>query len=207
MPTNLPWITWLSKLLPDALRGPHAQRVIACLLVVLPFTCCAKAQVVPALRYGSQISGFATFTDIKPNYQYFTDLAVYGFTVGGYLQTRKVLGVEVRGSIARWGGVQHEESAVGGARAALHHGRFSPYVAILGGGGHVWIAQNHPAPGEERISKSYLGPQWTVLGGLDFHLRHRWSIRAAEFSYSNIYVDNQTLRPLGVRAGIVYRFR
>jgi hypothetical protein len=208
MPKKLSSIAWLSKLLPDALRGPLAQRVILAVLVVLPFTPSAKAQVVvPGLRFGTQLAGFGTFTGIKPNYQFYTDNAVYGFTLGGYLQTRKILGLEVRGSVAKWGSVQHEEAALGGPRAALHLGRFSPYVSFLGGGGHVWVAQNHPLPGQERISKSYLGPQWTILGGIDVHFRHKWSIRAGELSYSHVYADSQVVRPLGASAGVVYRFR
>jgi hypothetical protein len=208
MPRKMPWFAWLSKLLPDALRGPLALRIVTCLLVVLPFTSSAQAQVVvPGLRFGSSIAGFGTFTGIKPNYQYFTDNAVYGFTIGGYLQTRSIIGVEIRGSVAKWGSVQHEEAALAGPRAALHLGRFSPYVGILGGGGHVWIAQNHPLPGHERISTAALGPQWTVLGGIDVHFLHKWSIRAGELTYSRVYTDHETVRPLGASAGIVYRFR
>jgi hypothetical protein len=208
MPETLPCCTWFSKPLRWTPPSRMIQRTLLSLLVVLPFCCSASAQVVvPGLRFGSSMSVFTTFTDVKPNYQYFTDLAVYGFSAGGFIQSHHVIGLELRGSITRWGGGQHEEAALGGPRAALHLGRFSPYIAGLGGAGNVWIGQDHPPPGHERKSKEALGPQWTILGGLDFHLHRRWSLRAAELSYSHVYTDHQTVRPIGASAGIVYRFR
>jgi hypothetical protein len=87
----------------------------------------ASAQVqIPQLREGPHISLFATFADVKPNHNYYRDYAVYGFSTGAYLQTRHILGGELRGSITRWGAGQHEESILVGPRAALHFGRFSP---------------------------------------------------------------------------------
>jgi hypothetical protein len=166
----------------------------------------SPAQVIPAFRTPLNISIFGTFTDVKPNKEYFTDLAVYGFSAGGYLQTRHVLGVEIRGSITRWGGGQHEESALGGPRAALHVGNFSPYVGVLGGGGNAWswnYRRTTELPPPRKLEDT--GLQWTALGGLDVHIRHRISLRIGEVSYSRLYVKGKTITPVGASAGIVYR--
>jgi hypothetical protein len=74
----------------------------------------ASAQVGPASRRAPDISIFATATDAKPNFRYLYDRAVYGFSLGGFWQTRHILGLEVRGSILKWGSDQHEESALAG---------------------------------------------------------------------------------------------
>jgi hypothetical protein len=68
-------------------------------LVVTLATPGALGQVVPEARYAPPISLFATFTAAKPNFRYYGDLATYGISAGGFIQTRHVLGVEVRGSL------------------------------------------------------------------------------------------------------------
>src|SRR5271154_5130708 len=78
----------------------------------------ALAQVGAAARPAPDISIFATATGAKPNFRYLYDRAVYGFSAGAFLQTRRLLGVEVRGSILKWGSDQHEESALAGPRVA-----------------------------------------------------------------------------------------
>ena len=107
----------------------------------------ASAQMIPALKAPPRIAIFGSFTDVKPNYVSFSDFAVYGISVGGYLQTRHVIGAEIRGSITRWGGDQHQESAMAGPRASLHFGHFSPYAAFIGGGANSWSWTNPPKPG------------------------------------------------------------
>jgi hypothetical protein len=169
----------------------------------------ASAQVtIPELREGPQIRVFATFSDVKPNHNYFNDLAVYGFSMGGYLQTRHVLGGELRGSITRWGAAQHEESILAGPRAALHFGRVSPYLSLLGGVGNAWSWSNPRKPGlpPPTITEE-IGGQWMVLGGLDVHLKNRLTLRVGELSYSEIYLKGKTLNPLSASAGIVFRPR
>ena len=181
-----------------------ARIPLALLFSVTAFS--ASAQVIPAMRVGPRTALFGSFTDVKPDYVSFSDFAVYGFSAGGYLQTRHVIGAEVRGSITRWGGGQHEESALAGARASLHFGHFSPYVALLGGGGNTWSWSNPPKPGLPTPAKvEETSPQWSILGGLDVYLKNRLSLRMGEFSYSEVYRKEKTLTPLSVSAGIVYR--
>lgn len=166
----------------------------------------ASAQVIPQIRVGPSTAVFGSFTDVKPDYVSFSDFAVYGFSVGGYLQTRRVIGAEVRGSITRWGGDQHQESALAGVRASLHFHHFAPYVAILGGGGNTWSWSNPPKPGLPKpVNTEEATTQLSVLGGLDLHLKHRLSLRMGEFSYSQIYRKEKTLTPISASAGIVYR--
>jgi hypothetical protein len=181
-----------------------ARIPLALLFSVTAFS--ASAQVIPSMRVAPRTAVFGSFTDVKPDYVSFSDFAVYGFSAGGYLQTRHIIGAEVRGSITRWGGDQHEESALAGVRGQLHFGRFAPYVAVLGGGGHTWSWSNPPKAGLPKpVNTAETSPQWSILGGLDVHLKNRLSIRMGEFSYSEIYRKEKTLTPLSASAGIVYR--
>jgi hypothetical protein len=165
-----------------------------------------SAQVIPALKAPPNIAIFGGFTTVKPNYVSFSDYAVYGFSAGGYLQTRHIVGLEIRGSITRWGGGQHEESALAGPRASLHFHHFSPYVAFLGGGGNTWSWNNPAGPGLPTPKKTEeTSPQWSILGGLDLHLKRRLSLRIGEISYSQIYRTDKTITPISASAGIVYR--
>jgi hypothetical protein len=165
----------------------------------------ASAQIIPALQAPPQFAVFGSFTDVKPNYVSFSDYAVYGFSAGGYLQTRHVVGLEIRGSIARWGGYQHEESAMAGPRASLHFGRFSPYVALLGGEANSWSRTNPSKTGLPTENIEEVGPAWSILGGIDVHLKHRLSLRMGELSYSQIYRNDKMITPISASAGIVYR--
>jgi hypothetical protein len=162
----------------------------------------ASAQVVPAGRSAGDVAVFATFTDAKPNFRYLYDRAVYGFSAGGYLQTRHLLGVEVRGSLLKWGSDQHEESALAGPRAALHLGRFSPYISGLVGIGNAWSRNLNSEPS---LITEATGLQWSILAGLDLHLTHHLRLRVGEVAYSQIYLPKRTLSPLNASAGFVYR--
>ena len=166
----------------------------------------ARAQVVPAIRFGPHIAVFGTYNTLKPDYKFYGDLAVYGFSVGGYWQTPHVVGVEVRGSINRWGGKEHQETALAGPRASLHLGPFSPYVAALGGEANSWRWAYWPTKtGPQPKLVENLGPSWQAIGGLDLHVRRHLSIRVAEFSYGQTYLKNWNMTPLTASAGIVYR--
>jgi hypothetical protein len=162
----------------------------------------ASAQVGPALRRAPDISIFATATDAKPNFHYLYDRAVYGFSAGGFWQTRRILGVEVRGSILKWGSDQHEESALAGPRAAMHFGRLTPYGCGLVGAGNAW---SRNLPGKPRFIVEAVGFQWSILGGVDVRLAHHFRLRVGELAYSQIYLADRTLNVLNASAGLVYR--
>ncbi|HEV2275814.1 MAG TPA: hypothetical protein VGR96_16705 [Acidobacteriaceae bacterium] len=152
------------------------------------------------------MSAFATFTDVKPDFRYYGDLAVYGISAGGIIQTRHFYGAEARGTLLRMGGMEHQESLLGGPRAALHFSHLTPYGAFLGGVGNAWWWNNprHTGQPEPKLDEA-IGPEWSLLGGVDLHFNRRLSFRLGEFSYSKIYVTNRTLTPLGASAGFVFR--
>jgi hypothetical protein len=162
----------------------------------------ASAQAGPALRLPPDVAIFATATGGKPNFRYLYDRAVYGFSAGGFLQTRHFLGVEVRGSLLRWGSDQHAESALAGPRTALHFGRVSPYGCFLLGAGNAW---SRNLPGHPPFIIEAVGLQWSAIGGVDLRLAHHLRLRVGELSYSKIYLANRTLTPLNASAGFVYR--
>lgn len=162
----------------------------------------ASAQVGPAARMAPDISIFATATDAKPNFRYLYDRAVYGFSAGGFWQTRHILGVELRGSILKWGSDQHEESALAGPRAARRFGRFTVYGCGLVGVGNAW---SRNLPGKPPLIIEDVGLQWSVLGGVDFRLAHHLRLRVGELGYSKIYLPTRTLTALTASAGLVYR--
>ena len=175
------------------------------LLVFLGYPICqARAQAVPAFKTSPKIAIFGTYTTLKPDYKFYGDLAVYGFSAGGYLQTRYLFGIEVRGSVNRWGGEEHSEGILAGPRVALHIGRFAPYISALGGEANAWRWSNWPSQGKPHL-KEGLGPKWSAIGGIDFHAGHRISFRLPEFSYGKTYLKDWTLTPLTASVGIVYR--
>jgi hypothetical protein len=161
-----------------------------------------SAQAGPALRLPPDIEVFATATGAKPNFRYLYDRAVYGFSAGGLLQTRHILGVELRGSILKWGSDQHEESALAGPRAAIHFHRFTPYGCGLVGAGNAW---SRNLSGKPTFIIEAVGMQWSVLGGVDIRLAHHLRLRVGELAYSKIYLPNRTLSALNASAGFVYR--
>jgi hypothetical protein len=167
----------------------------------------ASAQMIPGLVAKPDISGFGTVTaNVTPNYNYVSGPAVLGYTLGGFYQTRMLIGVEVRGSIQRRVNAQHQESALAGPRVAMHFGSFTPYVSILGGAGNGWRYKDPPIAGVKPPQPvEGLGPQWTILGGVDFRLTHHMGFRLGEISYSKIYLKNWNLTPLNLTAGVVYR--
>jgi hypothetical protein len=163
----------------------------------------ASAQVGPAARPAPDIEIFATATGAKPNFRYLYDRAVYGFSAGGFLQTHHILGIEVRGSLLKWGSDQHEESALVGPRAAIRFHRLSPYGSGLVGFGNAW---SRNLPGKPPFIIEKVGLQWSIVGGVDLRLTHHLRLRAGELSYSQIYLTNRTLNALNASAGFVYRF-
>lgn len=192
-----------------AFRGSSCLR-IALALVVSACASSASAQIVrvaPALYAKPALAIFGSPTaNITPNFPSYGTPLVLGYTLGGYLQTTHIIGLELRGTIQRDLNAEHQESAVGGVRFGLPHGRFSPYVSALGGYGNGWRFRVAPVEGikpPKPIEGN--GPQWTIVGGADYHLTHHFAVRLGEISYSTLYLKNWNLTPLNVSAGFVYR--
>ena len=185
-------------------RSPLLRTTLA--LLFSAAACSASAQVIPAFSAIGNVSAFGTFTAVKPDDGFYGDLAVYGITFGGFLQTRHIVGLEARSSLLRSGGIEHEETALAGPRFVLHFGNVTPYVSVLGGVANTW-RWSHPPTTEEPSPRMLggFGPQWSVLGGLDIRLNHRFIVRVGELSYAKTYVKDWTLTPLTASAGFVYR--
>jgi hypothetical protein len=187
----------------------HSLVCVGLVLLLWVSTCSASGQVsFPGLHSDPHLSFFGTFTNLKPDYQYYGDYAAVGFTSGAFLQTSHILGFEGRGSITRWQGLEHQETLLVGPRAALHFGHISPYVCFLGGGANGWRWKNPRLTGqpEPKLIEGF-GPQWSTIGGIDVHLTGRFVLRVGEISYSKTYLKNWALTPISASAGFVYRLK
>jgi hypothetical protein len=176
-------------------------------VLLLPFAAkTVSAQVAPPVKYGPAISVFGTLTEGKPDFGFYGDLPVYGFTLGGFTDTHRLLGSELRGSFLRTGGNDHQETALAGPRIALHYGRFSPYLSLLGGASHSWWYTNFPGKGLPKPTmKVGTGLEWSAVSGVDVYMTQTMSLRVGELSYGNVFVGTRTLTSLTASAGIVYR--
>jgi hypothetical protein len=189
--------------------GKHSLVCVGLLMLLWASTYKASGQVnFPGLHSDPHLSLFGTFTNVKPDYQYYGDYAAVGFTTGAFMQTSHILGWEGRASITRWQGLEHEETALVGPRAAMHFGRISPYVSLLGGVANGWRWQIPRLTGqpEPKLVEGF-GPQWSIIGGLDVHLSGRIVLRVGEISYSKTYLSNWALTPISASAGFVYRLK
>ncbi len=169
----------------------------------------ASAQVIPGLVLRSDVSVFGTLpANLTPDFAPIDSPVLFGYSLGGFYQSRHIIGAEIRGSIQRRINVQHQESALAGPRAALHFGRITPYTCFLFGAGNGWRFKESPPPGQ-KIPKPIegLGPQWTLVGGADLHLTRHVAIRVGEISYSKLYLKDWDLTPLNFTAGVVWRLR
>jgi hypothetical protein len=205
---STPWKAGCPEDTPrDLLIGGRRLWWLAVLVLLAVTTGAGSAQVMaPPMRIPLRISTFVMFTDAKPHFQYYDDRAVWGATAGGIVQLPRIGGLEARGSILRWGGLSHQESALAGPRFALHFGKVSPYASALFGAGNAWWWSNPPTKNQPppRLVEA-IGFEWSAVGGVDLHLGHRISWRVGELSYGRIYAKTKTLTPLTASSGIVFR--
>ena len=172
-------------------------------------TAMGSAQVIPGLVMRSDMSAYATMPfNVTPNFAPYDSAVLFGYSIGGFYQTRHIIGAEIRGSIQRRGNAQHQESALAGPRVAMHFGKFTPYSSFLIGAGNGWRFAEQPPPGS-KVPKPVegLGAQWTLVGGVDMHVSRNLGFRLGELSYSQLYLKNWNLSPLNVTAGIIWRLR
>jgi hypothetical protein len=188
-------------------RCRQSLRRVALALLFSAAVCTASAQVVPAFAK-PDLSIYGTLpVNFTPDFGYFAPV-LFGYQIGGFLQTQHVFGLEIRGTIQRRFNTQHQESALGGPRFALRYGPFAPYVSVLGGGGNGWRYLDPPTVGVKNVQPlEYLGPQWTIAGGLDFHVSRRLRFRVGEVSYSKNYLKYWNLTSLNFTSGLVYRIK
>ncbi len=174
-----------------------ARAVGALLAISVPLL--AGAQVEQARRGPMTIHLFGTYTYGSTDW-FWHENARYGYSLGGFLQTRHLLGLEARGSYLRWGNNGSQFDALAGPRVTHHFWRFSPYVAALGGVGHpIARVHYHDSPFE-----SGNGGEWKLLGGVDYYASHHLSFRLGEISYAEMYALPKSLSEVDLSGGVVY---
>jgi hypothetical protein len=180
--------------------------LLSVVILMAVTTCRAHGQAIPVLRLPMRISAFGTFMDAKPHLGYYDDRAVWGATGGGIVQLPRFGGVEARGSVVRFGGLSHQESALIGPRVAVHIFHVTPYGSLLFGEGRGWWWSSPPVKHQlpPHLDEGR-GFQWSVVTGLDVHLRDRISLRIGELSFSRLYIPGKNMTPLSASTGIVFR--
>lgn len=183
--------------------------VFSCLICAISSS--AHAQVVPS-AYRSQLSittgGMAS--TFQPDYAgggipSTASQWLFGFGVYGDVKFTRWIGVEGE---ARWMRLNPyvgitEDNYLIGPRVPIHEFRrmgLTPYGKALFGIGRMNFEYNE-AYG--RFADVAVG------GGVDLKLSKHWSLRAADVEYQfwPNWVNNYTLKPYGVSAGIGYKFR
>ena len=181
--------------------------VFSCFICAISTT--AHAQVAPSAYRGQMsLTAGGVATTFQPNYAgggipSASPQWLLGF--GAYVDAKftRWVGVEAEG---RW---MREYSYVGitqdnyliGPRVPIHEFKrmgITPYGKALFGLGHMDFEYNE-AYG--RFADIAIG------GGVDLKVSKHWSVRAADFEYQfwPNWINNDTLKPYGVSAGIGYR--
>ncbi len=173
-------------------------RVIGALFLLLT-PCAVSAQVVPEMRGPLTIHLLGTYTYGSSDGGTHNN---YGYSLGGFVQTSHLWGLEVRGTYLRWGSDESRFDAMAGPRAAMHFARFSPYGAVLVGVGHPLARPNGP---KSRL-ESGNGSELKLLGGVDYYATHHLSIRLGEISFAEYYALSKRVSAVDLSAGLVYHF-
>jgi hypothetical protein len=157
----------------------------------------AGAQVAPEMRSPPSLHVFGTFTD---GFSSGGRQNNYGYSLGGFVQTRHLWGLEGRGTYLRWGSAESWFDALAGPRVAIHFARFSPFGAVLVGVGHPIARVN----GSKSRLESGNGVEWKVLGGLDYYAARHFSLRLGEVSFAENYALPKGVRAIDFSGGVVY---
>lgn len=122
--------------------------------------------------------------------------------VGGYLDLNLFhgVGVEAEGRWQRWHAyedITQDNYLLGPRIKVKHFWKAQPYIKVLGGLSHM------------NFEYGYATGRFTTVaagGGIDIHLSHRWTVRAADFEYQEWPTFlKSSLSPYGVSSGISYR--
>jgi hypothetical protein len=156
-----------------------------------------RAQVGPEMRRPLAVHLFGTYTYGSSDGGTHNN---YGYSLGGFVQTSHLWGLEVRGTYLRWGSDESRFDALAGPRVAIHFARFSPYGAVLVGVGHPIARLNGP----KSKLQSGNGAEVKLLGGVDYYATHHLSIRLGEISFAEYYALPKGVSAIDVSAGLVY---
>jgi hypothetical protein len=158
-------------------------------------TALAGAQAAPSMRGPLSIHLLGTYT-----YGSSDGYNSFGYSLGGFIQTPHLFGLEARGDYLRWGSAESRFDALAGPRVALHFARFSPYGAVLAGVGHPLARLNGP----KSPLQSGNGVAVRLLGGVDYYATHHLSIRFGEISFAEYYALPKSVSGIDVSGGLVY---
>jgi hypothetical protein len=113
------------------------RMIVVLAVLFLPFA--IDAQVGPDMRSAPSLHVFGTYTYGSSDW---SSNSSEGFSLGGFLQTPHLWGLESRGGYLHWGTNEFRYDALAGPRIAFHFARFSPYGAVLAGVGHPVVRKN-----------------------------------------------------------------
>jgi len=167
------------------------------LLYLLPAWRAASGQAVPtATAPGAYIAVGGGYSLYKPDYGNGT-LGGPSFYVD--LNFRRQIGLEAE---ARWLNQHqyediHQSTYLIGPRIQIRRGRFSPYVKLLVGDGHLNFPYNY-AQGSYFV----LAPG----GGIDYNVTENLKVRVIDFEYQQWpQFTFGTITPYGISAGVSLR--
>ena len=139
----------------------------------------------------------------RPNYG---REAIYGATVGGYVQWGPVVGVDARFMDLPFGATGVHQFFIGaGPRVRVTKGRFQIFGSVDGGVGHAQYTEDIEANSLYHASGAGSSFSYFLTGGADYVLTRRLSIRLGEFNYGSIQVLNDGLNPKIFSSGIVLK--
>jgi hypothetical protein len=172
------------------------------------------AQAVPASQRKAEVSAFALYSRVTPDYGPTNN---NGMTVG-FDYTRLTNwwvkpSLELRAKFAN-GTTADEKTFGGGIRAVKPMGKFSPYADFMLSYGSINLhLQNPPLLADGTPYTSDTSIVYSYGGGLDYPLFGNFAARG-DFQYEKWYLDKYTpadyhplhLSPYSVNFGVVYRF-
>jgi hypothetical protein len=166
----------------------------------------ASGQVVSPLHRPTNLGIYGEATFQQPS---FSDVAdrVRGITVGGYLQSRFHIGIDVRAVALQKVAYYHEFSILAGPRVAFHFAHLEPYGSFdVGDSRESERLEPTAANGYSTETRSTKF-RWCGLGGVDIHVLPHLSLRLPEVSYSDLYTEGGTNRSVTYGGGLVVRLR
>jgi hypothetical protein len=149
--------------------------------------------------YGTAIFQQPTFNDAGAR--------VRGIAVGGYLQSRFHVGIDVRAIALQKVGYYHQFSLLAGPRIVFHFAHFEPYGSFDVGDSRESERLEPTAANGYSIEAHSTKFGWCGFGGLDIRVVPHVSLRLPEVSYSDIYTEGGKNKSVTYGAGVVLRLR
>ena len=177
--------------------------------VVMLFLCATKislwGQAVPSATseyWNPDAGAFVTASAVNTQLPFYADNAL-GFNFGAFIQSPHRVGAEVRGSFYPISARFSQAPITAGLRIVGRRSsnvRLQPFGYIGGG-----VSRAQDSGPTYRPMGANWSPCWQASAGLDFSFG-RFSLRAAELSWTQTSGPRNDLRSLSASTGLVYRF-